>query len=123
MEKATYRGGCPKNLCVSLLGKTETSYYSTLNETNVIVKQKLWKTMTPMLSNKLVNNEKITLVKNEKIITDDKEIEKVLNGFFSNVIKFLSVSQTNHSDSNFENARDPTFKATLNIATTSAFLQ
>ena len=77
--------------------------------------------MTPMLSNKLVNNEKITLVKNEKIITDDKEIEKDLNGFFSNVIKFLRISQTNHSDSNFENARDPTLKATLNIATTYAF--
>ena len=40
-----------------------------------------------MLSNKFVNNEKITLVDNEKFITNDKEIAKVLNDFFSNIIK------------------------------------
>ena len=40
-----------------------------------------------MLSNKFVNNEKITLVDNEKIITNDKEIPKV----FSNIIKTLSI--------------------------------
>ena len=45
-----------------------------------------------MLSNKLFNNEKITLVKNEKIITDDKEIAKDLHEFFSNVINFLNKS-------------------------------
>ena len=77
--------------------------------------------MTPMLSNKLFNNEKITLVKNEKIITDDKKITKVLHDFFSNVINFLSISQTNHSDSNFENVRNFTSNATLNITTTPSF--
>ena len=41
--------------------------------------------MKPMLSNKLVSSEKITLVENEKIITDGKEIVKVLNDFFSNI--------------------------------------
>ena len=43
----------------------------------------------PMLSNKFVNSEKIRLVNNEKIITNDKEISKVLNDFFSNIIKTL----------------------------------
>ena len=81
-----------KHLCASLFKKTKTSYYSTLNETNVIGKQKFRKTVTPMLSNKLFNNEKIILVKNEKIITDDKEIAKDLHEFFSNVINFLNKS-------------------------------
>lgn len=80
-----------KHLCASLFKNTKTSYYSTLNETNVIGKQKFRKTVTPMLSNKLFNNEKITLVKNEKIITDDKELAKVSNDSFSNIIKTLDV--------------------------------
>ena len=42
-----------------------------------------------MLSNKFVNNEKITLVDNKKINTNGKEIAKVLNDFFSNIIKTL----------------------------------
>ena len=36
-----------------------------------------------MLSNKFVNSEKITLIDNDKIITNDKEIAKVLNDIFS----------------------------------------
>ena len=67
--------------------------------------------MKPVFSNKLVSREKITLVENEKIITDNKDIAKVLNDFFSNIIKTTHVPQTNHSDSSFENARHPTLKA------------
>ena len=52
-----------------------------------------------MLSNKFVNNEKITLVDNEKIITNDKEVAKVLNEFFSNIIKTLSIPNKDHIDS------------------------
>ena len=66
-----------------------------------------------MFSNILVSSEKITLVKNEKIITDAKETAKILNDFFSNVIKTLNISQANHSDSNFENVRDPTLTVIL----------
>ena len=66
-----------------------------------------------MLSNKFVNNEKITLVDNEKIITNDKEIAKILNDFFSNIIKTLSIPKKDHTDSIVENDRDPTLKAIL----------
>ena len=37
-----------------------------------------------MFLKKFVNSEEITLVDNEKIITNDKEITKVSNEFFSN---------------------------------------
>ena len=64
-----------------------------------------------MLSNKFVNSEKITLVDNSKTITSGKEIAKVLNDFFSNIIKTLNIRQKNHIDSIIENVRDPTLKA------------
>ena len=47
-----------------------------------------------MLSNKLLSGEKITLVENEKIITHDKEMAKILNDFFSNIIETLNIPQT-----------------------------
>ena len=84
-----------RNLCVSLLRKTKRSYYSNLNEKNVIDNRKFQKTVKPILSNKFVNNEKITLVDNGKIITNDKEIAKVLN-FFSNIIKTLNIPKRDH---------------------------
>ena len=41
-------------------------------------KELLFETVKPMLSNELVSSKKITFVENEKIITNDKEIAKVL---------------------------------------------
>ena len=49
------------------------------------------KRLKPMLSNKFANSEKITLVDDKKIITNDRVIAKVLYDFFSNIIKNLNI--------------------------------
>ena len=66
-----------------------------------------------MLSNKFVNNKKITLADNEKITTNDKEIAKVLNVFFPNIIKALNIPKKDHTDSIAQNVRNPTLKVIL----------
>ena len=80
-----------RNLCVSLLRKTKRSYYSNINEKNIIDNRNVWKTVKSMLSNKFVTSEKIALVDNDKIITNDKKIAKVLIDFISNIIKTLNI--------------------------------
>ena len=102
-----------RNLCVSLLRKTKRSSYSNLNEKNVIDDRIFWKMVKPMLSNKFVNSERITLVDYEKIITNDKEIAKVLNDFFSNIIETLNILQKNYTDSMIDNVRDHTLEVIL----------
>ena len=77
---------------------------------NRIDYRKFWKTVKPILSNKFVN---ITLVDNKEIITNDKEIAKVLNDFFSNIIKTLNIPKKDHTDSIVKNVRDSTLKAIL----------
>ena len=66
-----------RDLCLRILVKKDKRSYLTLNEENVKDSRKFWKTGTQMFSNILVNSEKITLVNNDKIITDDKETAKV----------------------------------------------
>ena len=66
-----------------------------------------------MSSNKFVNSEKITLVVNEKIITNDKRIANNLNHFFLKLNKNLNIPQKNHTDSIIENVREPSLKAIL----------
>ena len=80
-----------RNLCVSLLRKIKRSYYSNLNKKNLMENRKFWKTVKPMLPNNFVNNEKITSVDNEKIITNDKEISKVLNDFLNCIKLYLII--------------------------------
>ena len=60
--------------------KTKKDYYGNLNEKDVIDNKKFWRTVKPLLSDK-VKPEKITLVHVNKIITTDDENAKILNSF------------------------------------------
>ena len=58
------------------------------------------------------SNEKIALVKNEKIPSNDEGIAKTLNNFFANVIKLFGIS-VNDCKVFVDKIRDPTLKAIL----------
>ena len=56
--------------------------------------------------------EKISLVDNDKIITNEMEIAIVMSDFFSNIMKNLNISEKIIL-ALIENVRDPTLKAIL----------
>ena len=57
-----------RNYCVSLLRKTKKNYYSNLNEKKTTDNKTFWKTVRPILSDKIPSDEKITLIEKDKII-------------------------------------------------------
>ena len=82
-----------RNYCVSLLRKTKTQYYSNLDEKNVTDNKAFWKTVKPFLSDKITSKEKITLIEENEIVSNDENTAQVLNTFFSNiVIALISLS-------------------------------
>ena len=80
-----------KNLCVLLLRRTKKELLFDLKRKKCHGNLKFLKTVKTILSNKLVSSEKVTLLENEKIITDDKEIARALKDFFSNIVKTLTL--------------------------------
>ena len=64
---------------VSLLRKMEKEYYGNLNEKRVNNNKIFWKTVKPFLSDKIVSKEQITLVENDKIISEDSDVAQSLN--------------------------------------------
>ena len=100
-----------RNLCVPLLRKSTTEYFNNLNEKNVCDNKKFWRAVKPLLSNKIISNEKITIVEGDIIIRSDKETAKVLNEFFANVATNLNIPQFNQIDRTSENISDPVIKA------------
>ena len=48
-----------------------------------------WKTLKPFLSNKGTNINKITLVDNDKVISDDLQLSKTFSNFFQEAVKTL----------------------------------
>ena len=71
-----------RNYCVNLLRKTKKQYYKNLNVKNVVDNQTFWKTVKPYFSNKGSNSRRITLLENDSILTDGKDIAKTMNNFF-----------------------------------------
>ena len=92
-----------RNFCVTLLRKSKREYFNNLNEKNACDNKKFWRVVKPLLSNKIISNEKITIAEGDKIIRSDKETAKVLNEFFANVVTSLNIPQFNQIDRTSEN--------------------
>ena len=73
--------------------------------------QTFWKRVRPYFSDNGSNSRQITLLENDSVLTDDKDIAKTMNTFFINITKNLilkphkdsSLTDINGIASNFDN--------------------
>ena len=73
--------------------------------------KKLWAIVKLLFSNKIKSTKYITLEENGKTISNDKELARIFNEFFVNIVSNLDIN-TNHSFLiNTDNENDPIEKA------------
>ena len=102
-----------RNFCVSLLRKTKKRYYENLNGKSVVDNNLFWKTVKPLLSDKVMGKDHIHLVENDELIKTDLETAEVFNNFFSNIVQNLKISRHTNEEPIVSNINDPTLKAIL----------
>ena len=73
--------------------------------------RKFWKTVMPALSEKCQSNNKIVLVEDDEIISDDIEVAEIFNRFFVTVTESLSIKENNDNISDTEGISDPIEKS------------
>ena len=100
-------------MCHIFLRKSKREYYQNLSVENVYDNKKFWKVVKPLLSNKIMSSEKITLVEGTKILKNDKETAKVLNNLFSTIIQNLKIPQCKEQDPISASISDPVMKAVV----------
>ena len=61
----------------------------------------------PLLSNKVVYNERITLKEDDKIVENDKSTASILNEIYSNIITTLGILQYNETEPVSQNISNP----------------
>jgi hypothetical protein len=82
-----------RNKCVKLNIQAKKNYYHNLNAKSIDNGKKFWKTFKPLLSHKFSpGGEKIILVENNNIISDESEIAHIFNDNFVNITKKLNLS-------------------------------
>ena len=71
-----------RNICVSLLRKTKRDYFANLDTKVMKDNRKFWKTVNPLFSKKSYSKESISLVNEDGLITENKDLAKTFNHFF-----------------------------------------
>ena len=78
-----------RNLSVSKGRKARKSYYKNLDLQGIVDSTKFWATAKPLFSNKRKFTEYVTLERNGKIISNDKEVARSFYEFFVNIVPYL----------------------------------
>ena len=77
--------------------KIKKQYSSNINISDVTNSKSFWKSVKRYFSNKRTNSDKITLVENDAIFTNDRVISKAINKFFINTTKKLNLKPFKNS--------------------------
>ena len=101
----------PTRSITNITRKAKRSYYKNSDLKDITDSNKFWATLKPLFSNKIKSAGYITLEEIGKIISGDKELARIFNEFFVNVVHNLGTN-TNHSFLiNTDNENDPMGKA------------
>ena len=80
-----------RNYCTGLFRRQKKNFYNNLDPKLVTDNKKFWKTIKPLFSEKHFTSNKITLLEEEEIISDDHAITEIFNSYFSNVVENLDI--------------------------------
>ena len=92
-ESSRFKYNRQQNLCISLLTKSKASYFQYLDSKVARDNEKFWKSVSSLFSNKEKSEEKIALVGNNEIISDEAEIAKIFKNFFDKIVGNLDINQ------------------------------
>ena len=74
-----------RNCVVSLLRNEKKSFYSNLDTKVAIDNRTFWKTVKPLLYEKVTKHSKISMVEHDKVISRDEQIAKKFSKYFISI--------------------------------------
>ena len=82
-----------RNIYVKLLRKIKKDIFNNLDVKRVTDNNKFWKTVKPCLTDKTLKDERITLIENKEVVSDERELVKIFNEYFSNIVSNLDIER------------------------------
>ena len=95
-----------KNFCSKLYKKERKKFYSNLNTKNITDNKLFWRTVKPFLADKTPTSSDITLVKDDKIISDEIQVSEEFNIYFNNAVNELGIKESEYIN-NTDGLLDP----------------
>ena len=81
------------NYYVKPLKKSKEDFYNNLNRKEVTYNKHFWKTIKSNFTDKILKNEKIILVEDDKVITEETDLAKIFKDHFKNIVETLHIER------------------------------
>ena len=91
-ERAVKKQG---NRYVKLLRETKRNYYQSLDLKNLGDSRNFWKIVKPVFSGRFQTSSSVTLLENDKVVSNDRAVADIFNDYFVNITGSLDISDTN----------------------------
>ena len=102
-----------RNICTSLIRRSKRTFYNNLNSKSILDNKKFWNIVKPLFSKKTRTYHKITLINDNNVVSDDKEIAEIFNEYFSTCALNLDIGKNPNFLRDITNIRDPIEKAII----------
>ena len=99
-----------RNYCFSLLKKSKKKYFVHLNEKDILDNKLFWKTIKPLMPDKVMNRDRINLSEKGELVKTELKTAEVLNKFFSNIVNDFEISKYSKHESFIDNIEDQTLR-------------
>ena len=100
-----------RNLCTKLFRKAKKDFYAKLNPSFISDNKTFWKTVKPFFSDKKTSSDNITLVVENKIISEDRVVAETFNTYFVDAVKSLNINIDPELLENSDSINDPICEA------------
>ena len=81
------------NCCVKLFRTEKRNFYKNLNTSDITDNKKFQKTVKTVLTDKSRSNSNITLIDNNRMISNDKEVAEAMNDYFISITDSLGLTR------------------------------
>ena len=86
-----------KNYCNRLAKRERKKYYGSLNEKDVTDNKKFWKTVKPFFTDKGGTRDRIMLLENDEIVSEEAQVAEIFNDYFQKSGSMASLGITENS--------------------------
>ena len=78
-------------MAVKINKDVKSAYCSKVHPPEAGKEKAFWKTFKPLFSSTCTVTDKIVLVANEVIVTEDKDVAECINSYFASIVEILSI--------------------------------
>ena len=103
------------NLCVPFIRTCMKNYLIKLTQKNLTTNKSIWKFIKTFLTNKgFIGNNELTIIYKNKTISDEKQLTKLFNSYYLNIVEKSSGTTPKTFGINFENISVQSVKDIVN---------